>query len=311
MLLLKAIVSDFMLYVAIHSLKEQYSKEKLEFHSDIRESITKLDREHAQVKRAFGREKEQRSTLNSLGLDEIEAVEYVLMLSRDEEEARRVSPAASAEADVFGVNFEDMSSRNAAIRPPSSSTHSSPSSGRSLPRTSPSKSNHKVQISPPFRSEALEARFSASPPDTNGVASLASPPIQARSLSMSSTDSNHFPPISATPSNESTPNTSFARRSISGSPHASRSAWSYSRPTSSGPSSPQRASTSTWRGASSIAFDRSLSSGTSLLSADLARHAGTSDAEAVTADFTEDMDDDLRFAIELSLVEARSREVQF
>ncbi|KAF7967108.1 hypothetical protein HWV62_35873 [Athelia sp. TMB] len=295
-----------------HTLAKGY--QQLELHRDIIESTKELANEQAHVNRSYGREKEQRFTLNNLGLDEVEAVEYVLMLSRDEQEARRLSPP-SADEGVFEPDFDDVTQRQtASVTPASTSTHSSPNSIRSLPLTSPSTSNRKVSISPRFRPEPLEAGFSISPLTIDVRAFVGSPPIEARSLSMSSANSDQFPPISPPLSNTSTPSTSFVRRSLSGSPKTSRIAWADNKkytPPSSGSSSPQRITnmTNAWRSSSNATAGPSVSPGTSLLSADLARHAGPRGSEALPADFT-DMDDDLRYAIELSLAEAQSREMR-
>lgn len=50
-----------------------------------------------------------------------------------------------------------------------------------------------------------------------------------------------------------------------------------------------------------------MSPGSSLFSADLARHVESRGSVALAADPADDMDEDLRYAIELSLAEALSR----
>jgi hypothetical protein len=72
--------------------------EQVEMRRELRESRSEIDAEHQTVQ-SYGREREQRQTLAQLGLDEVEAVEYVLMLSRDEEIARRASLLSSTGED--------------------------------------------------------------------------------------------------------------------------------------------------------------------------------------------------------------------
>ena len=77
-------------------------------HRDIAESRQELEYEQAQTRQVFGREREQRVTLDHLGLSEVEAVEYVLMLSRDEEENRRQQQlAGEADEGVFADAFDE------------------------------------------------------------------------------------------------------------------------------------------------------------------------------------------------------------
>lgn len=220
------------------------------------------------------------------------------MLSRDEEQARRRdSPPVRAEEGVFEGDFDDISMhipRNV----PTSSTRSSPSSssytGRSIPRVSPSKSNHKVQVSPPFRPEPTEAGSSISP--LNMSASASSFP-----------SSDNFPPISPSTNNPLIPGKSFVRRSASSSPEkTSRSAWGTPKQSpSDAPLSPLtfRATVSGGAIAHDAVPSRSTTSGASLLSADLARHGSIGTSEVLP----DDMDTDLKLAIELSLVEAQRR----
>jgi hypothetical protein len=156
------------------------------------------------------REREQRERLEHLGLSEIEAVEYVLMLSRDEAKANARDESGSGASDIserhlekdeeiFQGDFEmeqhnmddddDRPSFTGSRRSSTSSTsipiawassNSSLSSSsaslssrsshsnlttvtrtiamrRSIPRTIPSSSNEKIQVSPPFKAEPMEA----------------------------------------------------------------------------------------------------------------------------------------------------------
>ena len=66
---------------------------------DVAESRRDLNEEQMYTRRAFSREREQQSTLANLGLNEVEAVEYVLMLSRNEEEERWLGHALTVRRD--------------------------------------------------------------------------------------------------------------------------------------------------------------------------------------------------------------------
>ncbi|KAH0834157.1 WD40-repeat-containing domain protein [Lanmaoa asiatica] len=160
--------------------------QKYEMYKDIAESYMDLEYERAHTQRTYGREREQRSTLNSLGLSELEAVEYVLMLSREEEEARQQRTTV------------DEGSRSAPSTP-SSLHHSSPShrsDGRRYPRITLPISNEKVQVSPPFVPEPMKAGTSISPLRSFAIGPSTQPsPMTTRSTSSSSPD--HFPSISS------------------------------------------------------------------------------------------------------------------
>lgn len=295
-------------------------------HRDIAESRRELDEEQRHTRRTFGRERDQLSTLAHLGLSEVEAVEYVLMLIRDEEAGRgrrAMEPSPYDEDEgVFMGDFDDLPTpmatpstvsglvpSDAASRRSSSSGHSSPTSGastsvfqggRTVPRVMPSTSNHKVQVSPRFHPEPMEAGV-----DDTSLARSASSGGEGIVPPMS--DSDHFPAVSRTPSSASgsggaatsiwaTPASSMRDFAV-GSPQSMRSAWSNPLHSfhSSEASSPSR-----------VSALPSLSPTCSLTGA-LAGPglSGRSDGTMPRAD--ED-DEDLRFAIELSLAEARSRE---
>ncbi|KAF7376465.1 hypothetical protein MSAN_00062100 [Mycena sanguinolenta] len=250
--------------------------QQLEMHQDIVESRHLLEEESAYVQRAYSREREQRARLETLGLDEVEAVEYILMLSREEAlERERIAAAQAIDEGVFEGDFDDDITRPTQ-RPvsPTSSTSSSPllstpsspprmstpssaprpsgtdtRSGRPIPRAS--SSNAKIQVSPPFRAEATKALFEPSPPRRD-----VPPPATL------------FPPVSSSVS---------PRSSAAASP--AKSAWSSPLPRS-----------------------PAASPGTSVASVGrVSRSISSSFASS-------DMDDDLRLAIELSLAEALSLE---
>ncbi|KAI0702768.1 hypothetical protein C8Q76DRAFT_755783 [Earliella scabrosa] len=311
-------------------------QQQIEMYRDIAESQRELREEQVHTRRSFGREKEQLSTLAHLGLSEVEAVEYVLMLSRDEEEARRVGAAEAAsrlglgEEGVFLADFDDVptpmatpssvfgseaepsfvapSHSHSPSRRSSASAHSSPTSGgssggRVFSRAAyvavrASSSNHKVQVSPRAQPEPMEAgsSFSTSPLPSRSASSSASagalPPLPQTS------DPDQFPAVAAamsrTPSSASG---SSVRGSAPGSPQSFRSAWSTplrSLQSSSGAPSPSRIV----GGATPPSESPSRS---------VAGVSGRRGAVPVSRAQEDDEDEDLRFAIELSLAEARSR----
>ncbi|KAF9007023.1 hypothetical protein BDQ17DRAFT_1351263 [Cyathus striatus] len=82
--------------------------QQMEMHQTITESRQLLELESKNSKRAHGRHKEQTSKLDKLGLSEAEALEYVLMLSR-EEAAQRRSGDALAHAETLAAATDSMS----------------------------------------------------------------------------------------------------------------------------------------------------------------------------------------------------------
>ncbi|KAJ7077305.1 hypothetical protein B0H15DRAFT_789790 [Mycena belliarum] len=197
--------------------------QQLELKQAVVESRHMLDEESRHVQRAYGREREQRARLETLGLDEVEAVEYVLMLSREEaiERERALGEGAPVDQGVF--DFDDEGSTLASADTAGSTRSPSPTSPWDSPSTPPrsvsssppwstpgvqgqrilcaapssSPSNSKIQVSPPFRAEPSEASFT--------------PP--ARSVPPAAVGT-HFPPIGSgasasvvggTPSTNSSP----------------------------------------------------------------------------------------------------------
>jgi WD40 repeat protein len=277
---------------------------QLEMQETISESRTLLELQSEHVRRANGREREQLAILENMGLDEAGAVEYVLMLSRDEavrgggrysttnaEEDR----ATAVEEGVFEGDFDDVFTHLPPNLEPlgvTSSASSSSSStrhgastfhirGRPIPQVNASKSNQKVQLSPPYRPEVMEAGLFMETDNT-----------PATHLS---SDESHFPPITST-----NIGTGGDRRAGNG------SKVSVLGPFCEGPSSSSSAgSASAWSTpliTSAISRDGSLSPSAGRGSASLPPPRwGPSSSHAA------EMDGDLRYAIELSLAEARSR----
>lgn len=248
------------------------------------------------MRHTIGREREQRSTLNMLGLSESEAVEYALMLSREEEEHRRVSH--TIDAGVFEGDFEDETILSVASC--SSTTHGSvlpvsnqPSlsslydhHSRTHPRAARPLTNEKVQVSPVFVPEPMEAGVTISPlriptslpGSSTGTRSL---PEVARSTSSSF---EHFPSISSSISS-----------STSSLEHI-RSAWS----------TPLRSPPSPHEASSPHVGTPILR--TSFSSPSMEIHDRQSEEGLQVPVDIDEMDEDLKFAIELSLAEARSRD---
>ncbi|KAG0699623.1 hypothetical protein DFH29DRAFT_936054 [Suillus ampliporus] len=272
-------------------------QQRYDLHKDINESKRELEHEKAYTRHTMGREREQRSTLNTLGLSESEAVEYVLMLSREEEERRRLSH--TIDEGVFEGDFEDevflpvVSSSSTTHGSPTSASNQSSSSSlyghqsRAYPRAARPVTNEKVQVSPVFVPEPMEAGVTISP--------LRIP----TALPSSSTGTRSLPEVArGTPSSyEHFPSISSSISSSTGSLEHIHSAWS--TPLRSAPSS---------QGSSSPHIDTPMlrTSSAPLSSASVDVHRRSQEELRVPLDLDE-IDDDLKFAIELSLAEARSR----
>lgn len=273
-----------------------------------------LDDEHTRDRRTYERQRAQLTTLNSLGLDEIEAVDYVLMLSRDEEERRRAAiPAAEG---VFQDDFDDIP----ATEPTSAGIDRHPTPvpfSRNIPspslrlevRSSPA--SLRTSVSPPLRSrvevaarmrpESMEAGFGSHPasfPPTFPSHRSVEPTPESTPPSLA--DADHFPAMASSHSSrEST-------RSISTSPdNKSSVSWSSVLRVSSGSNSPSPARSFVAPGVPASFGRRSsfaVSSGPSLLAASLQSYQ-TSHASTL-ADSTDSEDADLALAIRLSLADS-------
>lgn len=184
--------------------------EQVDMYRDISESQREIEEEQTRKRAAYGREKDQLGSLEALGLNEQEALQYVLMLSRDEE----------AQRDPFLENSPT----------PPSFTES---------RLLPSSSNVKVQTSPRAKREAWAA----------GVVGSSGSPEMARSMSTGSdlSDEREFPAVSESVSSRGSVNgmmTPVKPQRSSGSPP---SAWNTPLKMSSKPgaASPKRVPTTT------------------------------------------------------------------
>ena len=308
---------------------------QVELYKDIADSRRELDDEQSYIRRSYGREREQMSSLQTLGLSEVEAVEYVLMLSRDEEEARRRVTPPREDEGVFIGDFDDIQTP-AAVEVPlsranltSMSTSRSPrdrnGSPKSQPLAAPPNSNVKVQVSPRFQPEPMEAGMSISPISHEG--SLTGSLSSSMRNDIPVPNSNHFPSMSPTPTSRSGAGTPI-RRSVSGSPESVRSAWSTplrfsksggpSPPTSSNPSAASSYRHPIVAGPSSPSGRRGSRGGfVSGLTMSMVSNKGEASKGGSTSppspgrssrQEAEDREaEELRYAIELSLAEARSR----
>ncbi|THH04240.1 hypothetical protein EW145_g5671 [Phellinidium pouzarii] len=273
---------------------------RLEIAQDINESCQAAAESHVYAQQSHERRRAQLATLDSLGLDEHEALEYVLMLSRDEEETRR----ELASEGVFEADFDDIPSSATEYSTPfpsppaSTSLQLNPSAPRMRP--SPTPSNVKVQVSPPLRPEPMEAGFSTSPLGINANAQMHVPAVLG--------DPEHFPAMSTSLSSSGSPQIS---PSVSG---------SWSARTKVVPPKPGGGTVSDSRQESgqvqrSTSNSSSLTPGPSLLSKSLRMHGQSVVATASSGSIvcapedsskSEGMDADLKLAIELSLAEALS-----
>ena len=271
-------ISDDMLY------EEQY-----ELRKDISDSFEELEYEREYTRRAMGREREQRLMLDELGLDEAEAVQYVLMISRDEAESRRRTidgDSIGVGGEVYEGDFDDLLGTGIGTGTPSSSM---PECARTAGRWSP-------RVVP---MEAGPSISSSGSSDAIGVGVGLGMHMTACTALSSSFDD--FPAISS------------GTLSLSNS-KGSGSTDSVSRVGSQG--SPQQARVSAWSGLNRSVLPRGAGAdagGGSGGTLDNAPHTlgsyhsperGKGDGDT---DGIEEMDDEMRFAIELSFAEARSR----
>ena len=197
-----------------------FDTEQLEINQMITESRYLLSDEKKRVQRVLGREEEQQAGLNSLGLSETEALEYALMLSRDEMNENSniiggtgVSSSQTpvlANEGLFQMDFDEPS----ASPPVLSMTPGGPL---------PSPSYNRDKVSSPYKETPEAGTASEDAGSGSSVSSL-----------------EHFPLISATTSPVASPVLDSAERnkapsSVSGSfpspivgrpqPLAGKSAW--------------------------------------------------------------------------------------
>jgi hypothetical protein len=275
------------------------------------------ERQH--TARVNGRAREQNITLNGLGLNELEAVDYVLQLSRDEEEARRVAALEFGDEVVGELELEFGDALATPVfehtRPLGAGDSWTASGTRHLParpgadsnarrRSPPSDAGSSVHGYTPSRSAPLLVPRTPREPRAAGFEAdhtpVTPPTMDTAATSFGAVD---FPPVSRTPSSTgvSAPGTP-ARRTMSASPEWARLHTHSVSSAGTGTGSPAGSSRSAWSTplrtrAPPLAHTRSepLVVGSP---SPPRTHASVEEA---------DEDEDLRFAIELSLAEARSR----
>lgn len=252
---------------------------QLEIRNEIADAKTRLAEESRSIRRSIGPEHEQSKKLRSLGLSEREAVEYTLMLSRDEElqrvqrssehvDGQEVTEAEENSGRQSGSepSFPLSSSSSDRYSPPSLSRHSTSGTGSSsrelLASLTPPTSNVKVQVSPRFHPEPKKAGgLPDSPSDEQSPRSVLSSPSKPGP----------------------TPSRTSSKPASTTSP-TKQNAWSKPLPGAGSSASPT--------GSSTLVTQSKL---------------GTHwEAEAERISRVEDLE--LRFALELSLAEAQSRD---
>ncbi|KAL1692469.1 hypothetical protein GGG16DRAFT_51390 [Schizophyllum commune] len=285
----------------------------------------------------------QQAKMDALGLDEAEALEYVMMLSREEAlfgDARAVDdgPQATVDEGVFEGDFDSASLAGADIAslagvddaslagvddsPGSSGISSlSPPSGRPIPpstssrRTSPPATSAWAFLPSPSLAPASlddEVAFPSVSPHTPSSSVRASPPTTTQSAW--STPLRASPPSSSV--RASPPSSSV--QSAWGTPLRMTPGSGRIRVSGSGPdvSAAITSAAGAWSSVSAASL-RSPETRTSPRSSTVndvqpepsAPRSPTTEDNEVMGDTEnmDDMDDDLRYAIELSLAEARSR----
>jgi hypothetical protein len=155
-----------------------------ELQETISQSRLELEEEQLHTLRAYGREREQKEQLENLGLSEVEAVEYVLMVSRDEAEMER-RRAEGSQVQDRGIDEGHLDEPTASTTPLSQVAY--PSSVQYMKKKAVSStplfvSNEKVQVSQRASPEAMEA-------SNEMVWGKSSPPP------VSTDDVDHFPPM--------------------------------------------------------------------------------------------------------------------
>ncbi len=282
---------------------------------------------------AYVRERDQMAGLDALGLTEIEAVEYVLMLSRDEaNDHARVEIEGHIDDGVFEGDFDDegRDALGGFNTSPllSSASSGSASSGRSSVTTSPvicgirvgrpipalqslgiraspsslsssnSSSNQKVQVSPPYQVEPTEAgeEWKDGEPSGNRV---------TRTVERLGLENHHFPPMVGTARIGDSTGKNKQREEEEVLVTYKRSEPSKAKPALTSSSAWSAPLTKRIANRVPSATFAPSSSQSPALSPEGFESARTS-APAIRDGF--DIDEDLRFAIELSLAEARSQE---
>ncbi|KAJ4480968.1 WD40-repeat-containing domain protein [Lentinula aciculospora] len=311
---------------AISSVK---GYEKILVDQLITESLEEHNKESQYLRKVYGREREHRANLDRLGLDEAEALEYVLMLSRDEAlEEVRVGESATQHPSVVdeGVlkgDFDDIGSEVPSFSHISTSsinhthdstrlfpqTASSPSlhlsgtlqtpKSKAIPIGSvpdPNLSNRKIQISPRKRKEPRKAGL-ADDYLSSSIASSISSSFRNTDTGLG-TDDDAFPAISLSRSIHGTLSPPRSSPSPPSSSVGSKAKGAWTKPlTSSSNSSP-------WS-------RNSLPIVNPNAQMQVSAYSSSARDQGIDGDWADDIDEDTKLAIQLSLmsaeVEARRR----
>ncbi|KAF9444388.1 WD40 repeat-like protein [Macrolepiota fuliginosa MF-IS2] len=244
---------------------------QVEWRQNIAESRHLLEQESKKSRVVHGKAKEHQASLDQLGLSEQEALEYVMMLSR-EETVRNAGTDENSVTIADPSHSKSLTDRELSMAPEEGTfeTDETPSDYRS----SRNSGNDPTSLS------ASSSNSSSYENDEKYLpSSLDIPPS-------TSTNDQHFPPIGDSPTPVSTPGpgSSSAPRANTRSPRSS--AWNI----------PLRTPT---------ASPPSLRSASSIGSSPGQGRAGLPSPQPASAG--DDFDEDLRLAIELSLAEARSQ----
>ncbi|KAG9097788.1 hypothetical protein FRC06_007188 [Ceratobasidium sp. 370] len=127
-------------------------QQRNELNTEISRSVSQLKDERARSQPALRRVRAQAGALAEMGMDESEAVQYLMMLSRDEEEARQAAQSANAsllttenEGEETGSSETEDGGRSPTHSDNSRSFYGSPTSSTrsSVPSTSTSPSSRR------------------------------------------------------------------------------------------------------------------------------------------------------------------------
>ncbi|KAJ1304649.1 hypothetical protein OPQ81_005790 [Rhizoctonia solani] len=104
-----------------------------ELNTEISHSLNQMKDEHARAQPGLRRARAQAGALAEMGLDEADAIQYLMMLSRDEEEARKATEAANAAATRESEAGSSEIKDEAPYGSPTNSTRSSVPSASTSP----------------------------------------------------------------------------------------------------------------------------------------------------------------------------------
>ncbi|TFK27294.1 hypothetical protein FA15DRAFT_220330 [Coprinopsis marcescibilis] len=263
-------------------------------------ALTKEEGKRNQLR--SGRQSEHRAQLNELGLSESEALEYVLMMSRDEVPAVGLGPsdalteeelAAALEEGAFQLEDDDglepFASGSGSIVSVSGYVSTSPShrstttspTVRPILRLTPPPTTPKVQVSPRYVREPMAAGLGES-----------ITPLSLSPQIIPLDDDEHFPPVG---SGSVSPASSFSPASSRRNSNTSSLDF-HLRPAKSAWNTPFALSAA---GGSGLAARLSQSPPGAVDTPSRVVSSGSGGLDEI--------DEDLRFALELSLAEARSR----